>query len=176
MRHTGAFLVAQMVNNVPAMWETQVRSLCWEDPLEKEWLPTPVFLPGESHRQRSLVGYSPWGCKMLDTTEQLPLSLSHEAHYDPAEQWILNHGGGLVSLSKCIGRVWYVGPSKGCCLGQGSLLLSLKGGKSEENQELKSVRESHEGVWGKMARRIKGKSKVVLQEGGDICIPVADSC
>ena len=42
---------------------------------------------------------------MLDTTEQLPLSLSREAHYDPAEQWILNHGGGLVSLSKCIGRV-----------------------------------------------------------------------
>ena len=35
MRHTGTFLVAQMVNNVPAMWETQVRSLGWEDPLEK---------------------------------------------------------------------------------------------------------------------------------------------
>ena len=33
--------------------------------------PTPVFLPGESHRQRSLVGYSPWGRKELDTTEQL---------------------------------------------------------------------------------------------------------
>ena len=31
--------------------------------------PTPVFLPGESHRQRSLVGYSPWGCKESDTTE-----------------------------------------------------------------------------------------------------------
>ena len=34
--------------------------LGWEDPLEEEWQPTPVFLPGESHRQRSLVGYSPW--------------------------------------------------------------------------------------------------------------------
>ena len=33
--------------------------------------PTPVFLPGESHGQRSLVCYSPWGCKELDTTEQL---------------------------------------------------------------------------------------------------------
>ena len=31
--------------------------------------PTPVFLPGEFHGQRSLVGYSPWGCKELDTTE-----------------------------------------------------------------------------------------------------------
>ena len=31
--------------------------------------PTPVFLPGESHGQRSLAGYSPWGCRELDTTE-----------------------------------------------------------------------------------------------------------
>ena len=43
------------------------------------WLPTPVFLPREFHRQRSLPGYSPWGCKELDTTEQL--IFSHlEAH------------------------------------------------------------------------------------------------
>ena len=35
------------------------------------WLPTPVFLPGEFHEQRSLVGYSPWGCKELDMTERL---------------------------------------------------------------------------------------------------------
>ena len=34
-----------------------------------------VFLPGESHGQRSLVGYSPWGCKQSDTTEQLTLTL-----------------------------------------------------------------------------------------------------
>ena len=33
--------------------------------------PTPVFLPGESHRQRSLAGYSPWGHKEPDTTERL---------------------------------------------------------------------------------------------------------
>ena len=37
--------------------------------------PTPVFLPGKSHEERSLVGYSPWGCKELDITEH--------AHY----QW-----------------------------------------------------------------------------------------
>ena len=36
----------------------------------KEWQPTPVFLPGKSHRQRSLEGYSPWSCKESDTTEQ----------------------------------------------------------------------------------------------------------
>ena len=37
----------------------------------KEMAPTPVFLPGESHRQRSLVGYSPWGRKEWNTTERL---------------------------------------------------------------------------------------------------------
>ena len=38
-------------------------------PWRRKWQPTPVFLPGESHRQRSLAGYSPWSCKESDTTE-----------------------------------------------------------------------------------------------------------
>ena len=42
------------------MQETQVRFLGWEDPLEKEMANTPVFLLGESHRERSLAGYSLW--------------------------------------------------------------------------------------------------------------------
>ena len=42
----------------------------------REWLSTPVFLPGEFHGQRRLVGYSPWGNRKLDTTEQLTVSLS----------------------------------------------------------------------------------------------------
>ena len=50
--------------------ETQVQSLGREDPWKKPWQPTPVFSPGESHGQRSLVGYSPWGCKESDTTEE----------------------------------------------------------------------------------------------------------
>ena len=50
-----------------------VRKIPWR----REWLPTPVFLPGEFHGQRSLVGYSPWGCKELDMTEQLTFTLSH---------------------------------------------------------------------------------------------------
>ena len=53
----------------------QARSLRQEDPLEKEWQPTLVFLPGEFHGQRSLVGYSPLGCQESDTTEQLTLLL-----------------------------------------------------------------------------------------------------
>ena len=46
------------------MQETRIQSLGREDPPEK-WQPTPVFLPGKSHRQRSLVGYSPWSCKRV---------------------------------------------------------------------------------------------------------------
>ena len=63
-------MVAQMVKNLLAMQETWVWSLHQEDPQGREWLPTPVFLTGISHGQRSLVGYSPWGLKELDTTEQ----------------------------------------------------------------------------------------------------------
>ena len=51
-------LVTQMVKDAPMMQETWVRSLDWEVPLEQEWLPTPVFLPGGFHGQRSLVDYS----------------------------------------------------------------------------------------------------------------------
>ena len=61
-------MVAQTVKNQPAMQETWVRSLGWEDPLEKEWQPIPAFLPGEVHEQRSLVVCSPWGRKESDTT------------------------------------------------------------------------------------------------------------
>ena len=55
-----ASLVAQTVKNLPAMFETQVWLLGWEDPWRREWLPTPVFLPGEFHGQGSLLDYSPW--------------------------------------------------------------------------------------------------------------------
>ena len=76
-----ASLVAQLVKNLPAMLETLVGSLGWKIPWKKEWLPTPVFLPGEFHGQRSLAGYSPWVCKESDTIEQLILSLFHRFWY-----------------------------------------------------------------------------------------------
>ena len=50
LQYSWSSLVPQMVKNLPAVWETWVRSLAWEDPLEED---TPVFLPGESHGQRS---------------------------------------------------------------------------------------------------------------------------
>ena len=46
-----------------------VRKIPWR----RKWLPAPVFLPGESHGQRILVGYSPWDCVQSDTTERLSL-------------------------------------------------------------------------------------------------------
>ena len=52
------------------MQETRVQSLGREDPLEKGMATTPVFLPGKSHGQRSLAGYSPWGHKESDATER----------------------------------------------------------------------------------------------------------
>ena len=56
-------IVGQMVKHLSAMQETWVRSLGWEDPLEKEMASHSILLAGKSHGWRSLVGYSPWGCK-----------------------------------------------------------------------------------------------------------------
>ena len=47
-----------------------VRKILWR----RKWQPTPVLLPGKSHGQRSVVGYSPWGHKESDTTERLQFS------------------------------------------------------------------------------------------------------
>ena len=52
-------------------------------PWSRAWQPTPVFLPGEFHGQRSLAGYSPWSCKELDLTEQLALSVVRLSHHSP---------------------------------------------------------------------------------------------
>ena len=64
LQYSWAPLVPQLVDNPPAMQETLVQSLGWEDPLEKGRLPTPVFWPREFHGL-----YSPWGHKESDTTE-----------------------------------------------------------------------------------------------------------
>ena len=70
-----ASLLAQTLKNLPAVQETWVRPLGGEGiPWRRKWQPTPVFLPGEFHEQRSLVGYSPRGRKELDTIEQLTFS------------------------------------------------------------------------------------------------------
>jgi len=57
--------MAQMVKNLPAMLETWVQSLSWEDPLENEMATHSSILAWRIHGQRSLEGYSPWGHKRV---------------------------------------------------------------------------------------------------------------
>ena len=57
----GAFLVAQMVKNLLHCGKPRFDPWVGKIPWRREWLPTPVFLPGESHGQRSLASYTPWG-------------------------------------------------------------------------------------------------------------------
>ena len=64
-----ASLVAQLVKNLPAIWETWVGKIPWR----REKLPTAVFCPGEFHGL-----YSPWGCKESDTMETFTFTCSLE--------------------------------------------------------------------------------------------------
>ena len=119
-------LVAQLVKNLSAMQENWVRSLGWEDPLEKgkatqssilawripwtvssmrrtQWHPTPVLLPGKSHGRRSLVGCSPWGLEESDTTNRL--------HFHFSLSWI-GEGNGNPLQCSCLenprdGGAWW---------------------------------------------------------------------
>ena len=54
-------LMAQTIKCLPTMWESWVQSWVRKISWRRKWQPNPVFLPGESHGQRSLAGYSPWG-------------------------------------------------------------------------------------------------------------------
>ena len=71
LQYSWASRVAQLVKNLPAMWETWVRSLGWEDPLEKGTTTHSSILAW-----RIPWMYSPWGRKESDMTERLPLSSS----------------------------------------------------------------------------------------------------
>ena len=68
--------LAQRLKRLPAMWETWIQSLVGKIPWRRKWQPTLVFLPGESHGQRSLVGYSP-----KDPKSQTQLSDRACMHY-----------------------------------------------------------------------------------------------
>ena len=72
LQYSWASFMAQLVKNLPVMWETWVWSLGWEYPLEKERLPTPIFWLGEFHGL-----YSQWGCNDLATFTGLIHSYDH---------------------------------------------------------------------------------------------------
>ena len=61
------------LGSIPGLGRSLGKGNSWK----REWPPTPVFLPGEVHGQRSLAGYSPWGLKELDMTERLSLRNHH---------------------------------------------------------------------------------------------------
>ena len=69
LKRLRASLVAQVVNNLPAMQETRIDPWVGKNPWRREWLPSSVFSSGEFHRQESLAGYSPLGRKELDAPE-----------------------------------------------------------------------------------------------------------
>ena len=98
--------MSQTVKSLPAMWETWVLALGQEDPWRMKWQPTPAFLPGKSHGQRSLPGYSPWDCRVR---HQWVTSLSYH--------FIIHSKVKRVDLKsshqkeKCVSFYWHNGCS-----------------------------------------------------------------
>ena len=73
-------------------------------PWNRNWHPTPLFLPGESHGQRSLVGYSPWGHKELDMTEDIPIEkVSKNKNFSKNKK---SHASNLGALGRPRGIGW----------------------------------------------------------------------
>ena len=86
--------MAQLVENLPVIQQTQVRSLDWEDPLEREWQCTPVFLQGEFLGQRSLTGYSPSGSKSQPQTGLNTHTHTHNRNTDIKNKLVDTAGEG----------------------------------------------------------------------------------
>ena len=112
------------------MQETWVWSLGGEDPLEKEWQPTPVFLPGEFYGQRSLVGYSPWGHKESDMAEWLTHTHTH-THTQRCSFLSQTKTSGVKHLKIRSGR---------CCEGRGRTKLHFM--KVEKEHKWLNIRKS----------------------------------
>ena len=124
--NSGTSLVAQMVKNLPVMWENQVQSLVGKIPWRREWLPTPVFLPGESHGQRSLVGYSPRGHRQLDRTEQLSLSSLQVVSFQAQAGGLSKRWSGMKAISVCTRDWWRM-----TCMPSGDPLKSPRSSSPE---------------------------------------------
>ena len=90
----------------PAVQEMEVCSWGQKIPWRRQWQPTPVFLPGESQGQRSLVGYSPWSHKESDTTEQLSNKLLQHSFLLSPHPGIVFGGFGVL------GALWVSGGSE----------------------------------------------------------------
>ena len=91
LQYSWASVMAQSVKNPFTMQETWVGKIRW-----RAWQPTPVFLTGESHRQRTLAGYGPRGHKELDMTERL--SKQEKQTERDCEGQMLPHKDGHIDL------------------------------------------------------------------------------
>jgi len=65
-----------MVKNLPTIQEARLHPGLGKSPWRRKWQPIPQVLPGEFHRQRSLMGYNPWGGNESDMNEKLTFSCS----------------------------------------------------------------------------------------------------
>ena len=92
-------------NKSPSMQEMLVQFLGLKIPWRRAWRPTPVFLPGESHGQRRLAGYSPWGCKQLDMTEATEHACMASFVVVKLESLIRSHLFIFVFVSTAFGRL-----------------------------------------------------------------------
>ena len=117
---SGFSLVAQLVKNPPAMWETWVWSLVGKIPWRRDRLPTLVFWPGEFHGL-----YSPWGHKVSDTTEWLTFRVV--VNYPcpaapPRTEWplLLCAEAVVTQWHTPLYRfptfpAWFISPTHSCC-------------------------------------------------------------
>ena len=80
-----------MVKHLSVMWETGFDPWVGKILLRRKWQSTPVLLPGKSHGQRSLVGYSPWGRKESDTTERLHVHVHVHVSFLTQDLFMTSH-------------------------------------------------------------------------------------
>ena len=67
-------------------------------PCSRKWQPTPIFLPGKCHGQRSLAGYSPWGHKESDTTKRLSTHTHHASEHSALNEFTIFFRGKELAL------------------------------------------------------------------------------
>ena len=79
--------MAQTVKNLLTHGQRGFNPWAWQIPWRRQWLPTPVFLPEEFYGQRSLVGYSPRGCKESDMSERTRTQDHLTVMQPPEAQW-----------------------------------------------------------------------------------------
>ena len=117
----GASLLAQMVENLPAVQKTWVWSWVGKILWRRECLPGPVFLPGEFHGQRSLVGYCPWGRKEWERIEWL----SHHFPQKGSLLFVLYHLSRPCSSPSYPGSCFWLDQVPWVLLLSGSYCLKL---------------------------------------------------